>query len=159
MSEEMQEKWQMPVVHFARKRIDKTFRKLGPWMDRTAGDFTDVELHALRIVFKRLRYTCEFFRPLMGDDAAALLRSFVAFQDCLGMHQDAVTASRVLSEIVEELPSEDRSQAFLLFIGGLLQMQREAQAAQRGDFAELWRSAPLLVEQWNSLRAPLKEAP
>ena len=144
-----------PVRRFARIRIDRTFEKLAPWVDRPPESLTDAELHRVRILFKRLRYTCEFFRPLLGDGATELVQSFVGFQDCLGLHQDAVTALRVLSDAVAEVPEDQRSEGFLMTAGALLQVQRDIQAVQRGRFARRWKSAHQLIASWKTLRASL----
>ena len=136
---------EQPAAVLARRRIDKGFRKLAPWVDRPADGLSDVELHRVRILFKRLRYACEFFRPLLGAEGGALIDSFVAYQDCLGLHQDAATAIRLLGEIMPELPPEARTDELLLSMGSLLQVQRDVQQAQRQAFARRWESAPELL--------------
>ncbi len=90
---------------FARKRIDKAFRKLSPWIDRPADGLSDTELHRVRILFKRLRYTCDFFRSLPGQDMRSLIGAFVEYQDCLGLHQDAATAVRISDRAARGSPS------------------------------------------------------
>ena len=142
----------MPAAQFARKRIDKAFARLGPWFDRPPEVLADAELHRVRILFKRLRYTCEFFRPLLGNDAGSLIGAFVGYQDSLGLHQDAATALRLLSEAREEIPQSERSESFLLSMGAMEQVQRNIQAAQREIFARRWSSAPELVALWKRVR-------
>jgi CHAD domain-containing protein len=53
-------------------------------------------LHALRIACKRLRYTIEFFREVLGPSTKALIKEIVMMQDHLGNLHDAVVASDVL---------------------------------------------------------------
>jgi len=139
---------------FARKRIDKAFRKLSPWIDRPAEGLPDAELHRVRILFKRLRYTCEFFRFLPGADLGSLIGAFVAYQDCLGLHQDAATAVRLLTEMLGEVPAEDRSEELLLSMGAMLQVQRDIQRTQRQKFCRKWSSAAELPALWKKLREP-----
>jgi CHAD domain-containing protein len=55
-------------------------------------------LHALRIACKRLRYTLEFFREILGPDTKALIKEVVVMQDHLGALQDAVVASDILRD-------------------------------------------------------------
>jgi CHAD domain-containing protein len=55
-------------------------------------------LHALRIACKRLRYSLEFFRQVLGSDVKALIKEVVAMQDHLGALQDAVVASEILRD-------------------------------------------------------------
>lgn len=70
------------------------------------------QLHALRIEIKRLRYTIEFFRgvlaaglPIEGEAAEqeiteTLIKPLVTLQDQLGEIQDAVVASRALTDFI-----------------------------------------------------------
>jgi CHAD domain-containing protein len=55
-------------------------------------------LHALRIACKRLRYSLEFFRQVLGRDADALIKEVVDMQDHLGALQDGVVASEILRD-------------------------------------------------------------
>jgi len=142
-----------PVGPFARKRINRAFRKLIPWIETPAEALGEAELHRIRILFKRLRYACEFFRPLLGGPADAMIGSFVSFQDCLGLHQDAAAAVRVLTEILQQAPPAVRTEDFLLSMGSLIQVQRDIQLAQRQKFLRLWESAPRMLESWKRLRA------
>jgi CHAD domain-containing protein len=146
-----------PARRFARARIDKAFAKLALWTERPVQSLSDVELHRIRILFKRLRYMCEFFRPLLGKDAGDLIGSFVGFQDCLGLHQDATTALHMLSGILAEVPPHLRSEEFLLCAGAILQVQRDIQREQRERFARRWKSAPGLFGIWKGLRGVLGE--
>ena len=55
-------------------------------------------LHALRIACKRLRYTLEFFREVLGPDTRTLIKSIVSIQDHLGDLQDAIVARSLLGD-------------------------------------------------------------
>jgi len=65
--------------------------------------WADVEtLHELRIAGKWLRYTLEFVREALGDDAAPLIAKVTALQDHLGLLNDAdVAASMARTFLVE----------------------------------------------------------
>jgi CHAD domain-containing protein len=65
--------------------------------------WADVEtLHELRIAGKWLRYTLEFVREALGDDAAPLIARVTALQDHLGLINDAnVSASMARTFLVE----------------------------------------------------------
>jgi CHAD domain-containing protein len=65
--------------------------------------WADVEtLHELRIAGKWLRYTLEFGREALGDDAALLIARVTALQDHLGLMNDAnVSASMARTFLVE----------------------------------------------------------
>jgi CHAD domain-containing protein len=64
--------------------------------------WADVEtLHELRIAGKWLRYTLEFVREALGDDAAPLIARVTALQDHLGLMNDAnVSASMARTFLV-----------------------------------------------------------
>jgi CHAD domain-containing protein len=65
--------------------------------------WADVEtLHELRIAGKWLRYTLEFVREALGDDAAPLIARVTTLQDHLGLMNDAdVSASMARTFLVE----------------------------------------------------------
>ncbi len=58
-------------------------------------------LHALRIACKRLRYTLEFFREVLGPDTGALIKSIVTIQDHLGNLQDGIVARALLEDFLD----------------------------------------------------------
>jgi CHAD domain-containing protein len=60
------------------------------------------QLHALRIEFKKLRYTVEFFREVLGEEAKAIITELKAVQDHLGDLNDAVVATQILKEFLED---------------------------------------------------------
>jgi len=57
-----------------------------------------LQLHALRIACKRLRYTLEFFEEVLGPGCRAICKEVVVLQDHLGNLQDAVVASGLLRD-------------------------------------------------------------
>lgn len=71
----------------------------GPYLETATLDV----LHALRIHCKKLRYTVEFFRGLLGAEARILLHHTIAMQDLLGEIQDAQTAGQLISAFVDDL--------------------------------------------------------
>jgi CHAD domain-containing protein len=58
------------------------------------------QLHQLRIAFKGLRYTLEFFREVLGRDAEALIEEIKGMQDHLGALQDAVVTCDILRDFL-----------------------------------------------------------
>ena len=73
------------------------------------------QLHALRIEFKKLRYTMEFFQEVLGPEARMVINAIKKVQDHLGNLQDAeVTCQRLRLFLDEEdlrqtaLPLADR---------------------------------------------------
>jgi CHAD domain-containing protein len=123
----------------AQKRVVKLGRTIGP-----ASPAAD--LHRLRILCKRLRYACEFFReafadPTSGKDPVAdYIESMVRFQDCLGEHQDAVVAIGRIQELADAMVQRGAlSPARLLDLGSLIQVQREIANQRRDLLLTLWR--------------------
>lgn len=126
------------LLQTAQKRVLKLGRTIGPGSPAT-------DLHRLRILFKRLRYTCEFFREAFADPAsgadplAEYIRAMVRFQDCLGEHQDAVVAMTRIQDLAKDLIRRGAlSPDQWLDLGGLIQVQREIAQDRRGRLRELW---------------------
>ncbi len=63
-------------------------------------------LHQLRIAAKRLRYTLEFVREPLGEDAAPLIARVVALQDHLGFMNDAEVAAMMARTFLVEHGNE-----------------------------------------------------
>jgi len=59
-----------------------------------------VELHALRTEFKRLRYTVEFFREILGGEAEQVIEDLKVIQDHLGELHDADVACNIISNLL-----------------------------------------------------------
>jgi CHAD domain-containing protein len=60
------------------------------------------QLHALRSAFKYLRYTIEFFREALGEDAKSVLNDLRTIQDHLGNLNDAHLACGMLNDFLAE---------------------------------------------------------
>ena len=147
-----------PATEPARRRTKKALARILPWTKVSPPEMSAVDLHRLRILFKRLRYTAEFFSPLLLTDVAPLVEECVVYQDCLGLHQDANAAAAALAVLAED-PSLAGSSAALLALGALLQVQREVMREQRERFSALWGSARELMERWQALLAGAEKRP
>jgi CHAD domain-containing protein len=124
----------------ATKKVDKSTR-------RSVGEYTPTDLHSLRIAFKGLRYMCEFFSDLYSRKLLVLIKSIVAFQDCLGLYQDSEVSLSYLEELFQELlKREPERRDLVLSFGALFQVQREVQIRQLEIFGELWAHYPQLKE-------------
>ena len=126
------------LIGKAQKRVLKLGRTIGP-------DSPATDLHRLRILFKRLRYACEFFQEAFADLASGMdpladyLQAMVRFQDCLGEHQDAVVAMDRIQDLVKEMVGRRAlAPERLLDLGGLIQVQREIARDRHGRLAKLW---------------------
>jgi CHAD domain-containing protein len=59
------------------------------------------QLHELRIEFKRLRYTMEFFREVLGPEGDLIIEEIKVVQDHLGDLNDANVACQILNDFLE----------------------------------------------------------
>jgi CHAD domain-containing protein len=71
-------------------------------------------LHSLRIEFKKLRYTVEYFQEILGESAKEVIDDLKKVQDHLGDLNDARIASEILQKYIDsvepkkgEKPTED----------------------------------------------------
>jgi len=60
------------------------------------------QLHALRIEFKRLRYTLEFFKEVLGIEAQDIVNEIKKLQDHLGELNDANVACQIISSFLKK---------------------------------------------------------
>jgi CHAD domain-containing protein len=81
------------------------------------------QLHRLRLLSKRLRYTLELFRPLYGPGLEERLEALKRMQDVLGDTNDAVASAR----LIEYLPRSVRMKRYL---AGLAAKNAEAVRAE-----------------------------
>ena len=101
--------------------------------------WADVEtLHELRIAGKWLRYTLEFVREALGDDAAPLIARVTALQDHLGLMNDAdVSASMARTFLIEH--AGDLSGLESAAIGRYLVSREREVARLRRTIGAPWR--------------------
>lgn len=116
------------------RKAEKPVLALGSSLAASA---PDEALHRLRILVKRLRYTAEFFGGAMDADPGAYIRALVAFQDCLGEHQDAVVALGRLESMAEAVAGRSGPEG-LLSLGAVLQVERDIARERRRDLPKLW---------------------
>ena len=83
----------------AREILDRNDRKLRK-LSKKHHELTDAELHRIRILGKKMRYSAEFFRSLYPERAVERqLAVLKRIQDALGSLNDAVTGRRQLEEL------------------------------------------------------------
>jgi len=102
------------VAHDSAKVAPTKVRHLAPSMvmlrvahvlayDEIVPEASLEQLHELRIHFKRLRYTLDFFAPILGNERLALTRGLNRIQDHLGDLNDA----NVARSLLDETPGDD----------------------------------------------------
>lgn len=125
-----------PIEPFARARIRASLRRLHGWLDGPTDQLSDEDLHRIRILCRRLRYTLEFFRGLASPRSIRLIERCTEIQDCLGAYRDAAIARDLLAALSGE-PSF-AAPPFGRQIGALIALQEEGRAAERARFSRLW---------------------
>ncbi len=88
-----------PAIGFAARVLAKRYARVRQGCDGFL-QLSAEERHRLRILCKRLRYAGEFFAALYPESTVRdFLRSVAKVQDILGVLNDAVVASRLLTEL------------------------------------------------------------
>ena len=106
-------------------------------------------LHALRIEFKKLRYTVEYFREVLGESAGGVIEDLKTIQDHLGDLCDAHIAVGFLEKVIaleiddaappEDRPSEpDDLPAELAGVAAYLEDRRQERQRLIEGFPALW---------------------
>jgi len=94
----------MPIKDFARQQISSHARKARRMASRHA-ELSPEERHKMRIAFKKLRYTLEFFAPLLSQrKLKPYLAALSQLQDELGLINDHITAEALIAEALKERP-------------------------------------------------------
>ena len=135
----------MPVLPTQPHRVrDTTASRIWTAYEQVRGyepvlRWADVEtLHELRIAGKWLRYTLEFVREALGDDAGPLIARVTALQDHLGLMNDAdVSASMARTFLVEH--AGDLSGLESAAIGRYLVSREREVARLRRSIGAPWR--------------------
>jgi CHAD domain-containing protein len=83
-----------PILVYTRLGAVRTY---GPLLESATID----QLHALRIEFKKLRYTLEFFSEVLGEENKELINGIKQLQDHLGDLNDADVACSILSQFID----------------------------------------------------------
>jgi CHAD domain-containing protein len=108
------------------------WRKAMRQLDRAP---TDAELHRLRIKAKRARYAAELAQTSVGKPATKFIAQAKAFQDLLGVHQDAVLAEHYIREFLDQ--STSVRAAFVA--GRMVERQRQRRELARAKFRVQWK--------------------
>lgn len=96
--------------------------------DDFLADADYARLHDLRVQFKELRYTLEFFAPLLDESVAPLLDHLNAIQDHLG----ALNDTHVALQLLQQTPGRETA------VTAYTQHCRETAVALESAFPALW---------------------
>ena len=129
-----------PALRCAPTLIVKQLKNVEKLYKKARSGYEPSDLHTLRIAFKGLRYTCEFFSDLYENEMRAHIKSIVAFQDCLGLYQDSRIALNVLGDVIKL--KKDWDQETCLSLGAMVQIQRDVMRSQLSYFHTLAGTFP-----------------
>jgi CHAD domain-containing protein/phosphohistidine phosphatase SixA len=116
----------MPYVATAWRRLAGSVRGLGD-------DPDDAELHRVRILTKRARYTADVLVPVVGRGAKRFSQHAATVQDVLGELQDAVFARAWLATTAEKSPD------YAFACGTLAGLEVAAARAAREAWPAAWK--------------------
>ena len=130
------------VRHIAPRVIYEHFEQVRAY-DTLLDGASLLTLHALRIAFKRLRYTMEFFEEVLGPEVKLVIKDIKIMQDHLGDLNDTRVVGNVLREFVDQHNADYSGVPIFLRpdISGVLHYARAREAEQRhllDTFPEAW---------------------
>jgi CHAD domain-containing protein/transposase-like protein len=94
----------VPVLVYNRLSAVRAFDPLIP-------NASPEQLHALRIEFKKLRYTLEYFREVLGNEVGMVIDELKDVQDHLGNLHDAQVATQILRDYLVQWDAQQNSLA------------------------------------------------
>jgi CHAD domain-containing protein len=112
----------------------KAFVKLEECVESPQDRFPEKELHHIRILVKRARYTIKLSEPFLRKHAKRFLQQAKSLQDVLGQHQDAL----VLEHQLLSHRTLTRSPGVAFVKGILVERCRNRQKATRQNLPQLW---------------------
>ncbi|RZQ62696.1 CHAD domain-containing protein [Amycolatopsis suaedae] len=116
--------------------LRKPYRKLAKAVAALPEDPPDDDLHALRIMGKRLRYAAELAEPAAGKKRAPQVRELMKaakrLQTVLGEHQDACVAAERVRRLLDPDTSPDPQVAFIA--GRIVECEAARRADARADY-------------------------
>lgn len=123
------------VRHFAGSAIWRRYEAVLAYDTAIDSETSEETLHRLRIAFKRLRYTIEFFEEALPPSVKTLHQQLVEAQDDLGAIHDDYTANSYIAQVVPAGKSKKPDEA--------LQKYRESREVDsvkmRESFLQKWR--------------------
>lgn len=123
----------------ANRMITKRYRRLLKLGSTGGKEFSDEDLHRLRIEGKKLRYSLEFFASLYsGRTVLKLLGTLKKLQDHLGDHHDLVIQVADLRSLLEEKGGARLSPQAAAASGALMLKLGERKAEIRDRFAKVF---------------------
>ncbi len=113
----------------------RQFRKLKKAVKALPEPAEDEDLHRVRRLAKKARYTADLVKPTGGEKVAKYLNHIKRVQEVLGDFQDAVVAEASIKQFLTE--AQSNRQAFAL--GRLAELQAGKKRRVRAEFPPAWR--------------------
>jgi CHAD domain-containing protein len=85
----------VPILIYSRFATVRSYESILPTASMA-------QLHALRIDFKKFRYTLEYFREILGDNVGKIISELKQLQDHLGELHDAVVACDLIHDFLDD---------------------------------------------------------
>lgn len=123
------------VRHFAGSQIWRRYEAVLAYDTAINSDTSQETLHRLRIAFKRLRYTIEFFQEALPPSIKTLHDQLVGAQDDLGAIHDDFAANTYLDQSI--LPNVKKKSREAL--EKYRQSREEDSRKMHEDFLQRWR--------------------
>lgn len=101
--------YQRPLSEYAKMRLSKLHKKLvDQVLQQKHSDFS--KWHQLRLLTKKLRYSCEFFsNQFKQGSSKPYIRSLSNWQDRLGRMNDLVSAASLVTKLSALAPQKDEA--------------------------------------------------
>ena len=113
------------------------------------------ELHAIRIDFKRLRYTLEFVAPLASEQLVPALEALALAQERLGTIADADAFTRTYVELLDALSAHDERRPGLEMLRARTGRER---AVALSELRALWAGGEEAAAYPERLAASISDA-
>ncbi len=125
----------LSTANVAVKSIKKAWKTVIRHGRQVSEETTDLELHALRIDCKKLRYLLEFFSSIFPHKSIApVVRQLKELQDNLGDFVDFSVQLHFLRERLTALPPGKEENLLAASMGGLMAILFQKQEEARGRF-------------------------
>ncbi len=138
--------WERPARGIVAPLLREVYKRLRRRVRRCGRHPTNLQLHAVRIAAKHVRYALEGFRPVMGSKAARCARCVERLQDVLGEEHDA----GILARFLNELPSNP---ATSFVAGEIATLEDRAAERARSRWRRAWRRVKARVGELTNTRS------
>jgi CHAD domain-containing protein len=113
----------------------RQFKRLRAGIAELDDEPTDAQLHRVRVLAKRARYTAELAETTVGRPATRFIDRAKELQDVIGEHQDAVVASLRIREALASV----RGSRVAFAAGRLVEAQEQRRLQARAAFPAAWK--------------------